>query len=434
MGEEVSMLRRIQFTLALALAAAMPVFAQVSSALRSLDYGDDAGARTALRRQEAEAAIWLAVAERGDARKAAAERAAALAGDDQAWMRSVARGLEAEVAGQGAAAVAALREATGLAPREARLWKLLGDFELAAKDNAAATQAYRQAVALAPAYPAANEALGDLEREAGDFGGAFNDYNHAVDDKNQPASALVGRAAARLYLGDAQGAESDLDTAIASSRPGAERARALLAKLFLRTYERRLPDGLDQAEEAVKMWQEQGRPDMIAATCNATGRVLLETGDPAGAVTWYERGWQAVEGSSLAADKKIIWQVRELHGLARAAAQNRDLERARSLADQATALMATDPANAEHYAWIGPYLNGYLLLAERKYGDAIVELRKSDLDRPFLRYLLAEAYLRSRDKTSAHEWYQKALDASTGLDSESVLVRPLASAWLAKNR
>lgn len=428
------MVRRMTLSLWIALVAAAPALAQGGAALRALDYGDDAAARAELRRQEAETATWLAVAERGEARKAAAERAAALAADDQAWMRAVARGLVAEVAGQNDAAVAALREANGLAPREPRLWKLLGDLELAAQDRTAATEAYRRAVALSPDHPAANEALGDLAREAGDFGGAFNAYNHAVDEKNQPVQALIGRAAARLYLGDTQGADADLDAALSVARPGAERYQALMGKLYVRTYLRQLPQGLERAEQAARMWEEMGRPDMVAATSNAAGRVLLETGATTDAVAWYERGWAAVEKSSLAADKKVIWQVRELHGLARAAAQAKDLERARQLADQATALMASDPANAEHYAWIGPYLNGYLLLAERKPGEAIVELRKSDLERPYLRYLLAEAYYRARDRTAAHEWYQKALDASTGLDSESVLVRPLATAWLAKNR
>ena len=95
---------------------------------------------------------------------------------------------------------------------------------------------------------------------------------------------------------------------------------------------------------------------------------------------------------------------------------------------------AADPANADHYAWIGPYLAGYLRLAERRYDEAVVELRKSDLERAHLRYLLAEAYARGRDRASAREWYEKALAAANGLDPESAIVRPLASAWLAKNR
>ena len=412
------------------LAAQAPQAPQDGGALRALDYGDAAGARRLLQSESAEAALWLAFLERGDARKAAAERAAAGATSDQAWLKAAAQGL---AAAEPERTVAGLREATGLAPDNARLWKHFGDVLESQGDLAGARNAYARAASLRAVYPAPNLALGDLEREAGDFGAAFNAYNHALDESNRPISGLIGRAASRLYMGDADGALADLDLAAGVASPGAERSRVLMSYLYLRTYQRALPQGLDRAEEAVAMWASMGRADMVAATCNAVGRVLLETGRTADAVEWYERGWRAIESSAIPAAERTIWKVRELHGRARAAASRRDLERARQLAAEAERLMASDPANAEHYAWIGPYLTGYLRLAERRYGDAVVELRKSDLDRAHLRYLLAEAYARGRDRAQAREWYEKALAAAGGLDPESAIVRPLATAWLAKN-
>ncbi|KAB2954776.1 MAG: tetratricopeptide repeat protein, partial [Thermoanaerobaculia bacterium] len=326
------------------------------------------------------------------------------------------------------------REAVAAAPREARLWKLLGDALRAAGDASGAYEAYERAVQLQPSYPAANLALGEIARSRGDFGAAFNAFNHAVDEQDRPLAALVARAGARLFMGDSEGAMGDLERAAAAAPPGADRGRALMGQVYVDAYLRRLPLGLEPAEQAVRMWQELGRAEQVAATCNAVGRVLLETGDAAGARTWYDRGWQAIERSGLAAEARTIWRVRHLHGQARSAAALRDLERAEALAGEAAALMAKDPANAEHYAWIGPYLTGYLRLAGRRYEEAVTELRRSDLERPYLRYLLAEAYARLRDRAAAREWYQKALEASTGLEPESVLVRPLATAWLAKNR
>ena len=80
------------------------------------------------------------------------------------------------------------------------------------------------------------------------------------------------------------------------------------------------------------------------------------------------------------------------------------------------------------------YLDGYLAVAERRYEDAIAAYRRSDLERPHIRVLLADAYARNRDRENARLWYQRALEVSTGLDSESVIARPIATAWLAKNR
>jgi hypothetical protein len=424
--------------IAVALAVASPALPaaadDLAAALVAIDYGDDAAARAPLAARAAVASFWQAVAERGDARRSAAERALAAATDEVAWVRAGARALIASAAGDRAAAVAAWREALAAAPEEARLWKLLGDELEAQGERAGAGDAWERAAALRPGHPTANLALGDLRRESGDFGGAFNAYNHAIDDRGEPVAGWLGRAAAKLYLGDAEGAIADLEEASRRASNGPLRYRALMGIVYVRAHQRQLPAGLDRAEQAVRMWQELGRADMAAAAANATGRVLLETGDPDAAVRWYERGWQAIETSSMPAAERTIWRVRRLHGLARAAAARRDLGTARQLAADASALMAGDPANAEHYAWIGPYLEGYLLLAERKPEAALVELQRSEVERPYIAYLIAEAHARSRNRIEARAWYERALAGATGLDPESVIVRPLASAWLAKNR
>jgi hypothetical protein len=162
--------------------------------------------------------------------------------------------------------------------------------------------------------------------------------------------------------------------------------------------------------------------------------VLLETGDAVSAEAWYVRGWQSVESTDMPAAEKTIWQVRSLHGQARCAAARREIERARGLADQARALMAADPANAEHYAWITPYLDAYLALNDRRAEDAVPLLLQSDTERAHIRLLLGDAYARVRDRAAARLWYERALAASVGLDAESVIVRPQAALWLERNR
>jgi tetratricopeptide (TPR) repeat protein len=425
---------RIAVALAVASLAAPAAADDLTDALAAIDYGNDAAARAPLAARAAEASFWQAVAERGEARKAAAERAIAGATDAVAWIRSAGRALIASADGDHAVAAAAWREALAASANEGRLWKLLGDELDAQGDGAGAQDAYERAVALHPGHPTANLALGDLRRESGDFGGAFNAYNHAIDARGEPVTGWISRAAAKLYLGDAEGAVADLEEASRRAPNGPLRYRALMGVVYVRAYQRQLPTGLDRAEQAVRMWQELGRADMVAATSNATGRVLLETGDAEGGARWYERGWQAIEASSMPAADRTIWRVRSLHGLARAAAARRDLGTARQLAAEAAQLMAGDAANAEHYGWIGPYLEGYLLLAERRPEAALVELQRSEVERPYIAYLIAEAHARSRNRDEARPWYERALAASTGLDPESVIVRPLATAWLAKNR
>lgn len=416
---------------------AMPADSQAATsalgqARAALDRGDLDAARPGLATAAAEALFELALAERADARAADLARAAALVPEGH-WLRAAVEGVTLLDQEKAAEATVRLRAAVTAKSTDKRLHKLLGDALRAQKDDASALAAYNAAVALDPAYTAALLAVGDLKRAAGDFTAAYNAYNHAIDDQGRPVAGLLGRAGARLFLGDKDGAFSDLTKAADAAAPGNERYRALMAYVYAQTYLRQLPQGLDRAEQAVAMWQGLGRPDMAAAACNAVGRVLLETGSSGAALEWYDRGWAIVEGSTMKAEERPIWHVRQLHGAARVAAQRREVRKAQGLADEAKALMDSDPANAEHYKWIYPYLVGYLRYQDKRYAEAIEQLSLSETDRAYIQYLIADSYARDRQRENARLWFTKALASSSGLDPESAIVRPLASAWLAKN-
>lgn len=404
----------------------------LGQAREALDRGDLDAARPGLATGAAEALFELALAERGEARTADLARAGALAPEGH-WLRPATAGVALLDEGKAAEAIVKLREAVAAKGTDKRLHKLLGDALRAQPDPAGALAEYNAAVALDPAYTSALLGVGDLKRAAGDFAAAYNAYNHAVDDQGRPVAALLGRAAARLFMGDKDGTFSDLAKAVDSAAPGNDRYRALMAIVYAQTYLRQLPQGLDRAEQAVAMWQGMGRPDMAAAACNAVGRVLLETGSSGAALEWYDRGWAIVQGSTMKAEERPIWHVRQLHGAARVAALRREVRKAQGLADEAKALMDSDPGNAEHYKWIYPYLVGYLRYQDKDYEEAVAQLSQSETDRAYIQYLIADSYARMKDRENARSWYAKALASASGLDAESVIVRPLASAWLAKN-
>lgn len=404
----------------------------LAQARLALDRGDVEAARPGLAAAAAEGLFELALAERGEARNGALAQAAGLAPEGH-WVRPASAGLTLLDQGKAAEAVAKLREAQAAKGPDKRLHKLLGDALRAAKDSAGALAAYDAAVGLDPNYASALVGVGDLKRASGDFTAAHNAYNHAIDEQGLPTAALIGRAAARLFLGDKDGAFADLDKAVETAAPGNDRYRALMGIVYAQTYLRQLPRGLDRAEQAVAMWQELKRPDMAAAACNATGRVLLETGSSGPALEWYNRGWQIVAGSAMKPEERAIWHVRQLHGAARVAAQRHDVRKAQALADEAKVLMDSDAANADHYKWIYPYLIGYLRWQDKRYAEAIEQLMLSETDRAYVQYLIADSQARLKDRANSRSWYEKALASSSGLDSESVIVRPLATAWLAKN-
>ncbi len=413
-------------------AAEAPSVTALSDARAALDRGDLDLARPVLAAAAAGGLFELALAERGESRAADLARAGALAPEGH-WLRPAVAGVTLLDAGKSAEAALKLREALAAKGADKRLQKFLGDALRDQEDSAGALAAYSAAVALDPGYTAALLAIGDLKRSAGDFTAAYNAYNHALDEQGRPVAALFGRAAARLYLGDEDGTFADLAKAVDAAAPGTERYRALMSIVYTHTYLRQLPQGLDRAEQAVAMWQELGRPDMAAAACNAVGRVLLETGSSGAALDWYDRGWAIVQGSTMKVEERPIWHVRQLHGAARVAALRREVRKAQALADEAKVLMDADAGNAEHYTWIYPYLVGYLHYQDKRYPEAIEQLSLSETDRAYIQFLIADSYAKMKERENARIWYARALASASGLDPESVIVRPLATAWLAKN-
>ncbi len=406
--------------------------AQVPESLRWLDRGEVEAARPPLRAAAAVALLQLSLAESGEARQAAADQLMRLTEGSGGWLEPAARGLVAWVRGDDAEVRAQLEKALAFPEAEPRLWRILGDVARRQGRNDDALAAYERLLAAVPGHPVALTAIGELHRQAGRLDRAFNAFNHAVGEDGKPYGARLGRASVAVWLGDLERAERDLQE-VAAQAQGSDRWRALMGLFYLRALERRPLEGLPQAESALQVWAQANRPDMMAATTNAVARVLLELADSAAAESWYRRGGEIVAGSNLSESDKMLWRVRELHGLARAAAKRGELKLARERAAEAKRLMEADSANAEHYAWIGPYLEGYLRLAEKNYDGALEELMKSQTQRAHLRLLIAEAYARKRDRVNAREWYRKALAASTGLDPESVIAGPAARAWLSKN-
>lgn len=409
---------------------------EVPKAFEALDRGDGEAAQGTFSRAAVEALLALAESQRGDAQKSTLARAAELVPADAEGLRQRVQGMQLLAEGKNAEAAALYGALATREPRDKRVQYFLGVARQRADDLPGAIVALREATNLDRAFGVALVALGDALRQAGDFGGAYNAYNHATTPDGRPVSALLGRAASRMLIGDMEGAASDLELAIKISAPGMDRYRSLMGMFFLRAYERKVADGTSRVEQAVAMWQELGRTDMAVAACNAAGRIFLETGDPDGGESWYQAGWNLVLDSKMAAEERTLWQVRMLHGTARAAAARRDFNRADSLVAQAKGLMDQDSRNAEHYAWIYPYLKAYVELSRRDPDAAIANLQAvpaKEMDRPYLQFLMAEAYSRKRDRDAARLWYEKALASATGLDPETVIVRPLAVAWLAKN-
>jgi tetratricopeptide (TPR) repeat protein len=166
-----------------------------------------------------------------------------------------------------------------------------------------------------------------------------------------------------------------------------------------------------------------------AETANELARILLESGDLAGARTWYERGHAtALKKTDLKDAEKNLWEFRWEHAQARLAARlGRKGEAAKHVA--AAKALFDKGTNPEQAPFV-PYLTGYVAFYNGDYAGAIRELSQGNQKDPFILVLLAQAHERLGHKDQAVELYRQVLTFNTH-NPTNAFARPLAKKRLA---
>lgn len=131
----------------------------------------------------------------------------------------------------------ALRKAYTLAPEEPYVRIVAAQIALLRKDPTTAISLISAVNSTEPAYVPAWVFMGNLAQRQGDFERAAEAYSKAVEHQPWNRNALYHRAVARVYSGDLEGAEADLEQLEAEARnaPPVRLVRGLLA-LFGKDY------------------------------------------------------------------------------------------------------------------------------------------------------------------------------------------------------
>lgn len=166
---------------------------------------------------------------------------------------------------------------------------------------------------------------------------------------------------------------------------------------------------------AVKYEQPLYEQDLAVHEYNDAGevadelaRLLLESGDTAGAERWYRNGHDAaLKDPDLKPDMKELWAFRWESAQARIAARRGDHKQAEEHVAAAKAIM--DKTTLRGQEQFLPYIQGYVAFYSGDYKQAIADLRRGNQRDPFILSLLAQSYEKTGDKDQAAETYRKIL-------------------------
>ncbi len=186
-----------------------------------------------------------------------------------------------------------------------------------------------------------------------------------------------------------------------------------LAHTFL--YEGKPDEAYKVLSQYLDAYNSSGGPQGFPAVFiwNAMARVKLEHGNPAEAITLYEKGYETVKNSSLPEDQKLPWLGRLHHGRGRALAKMGKREEAWKEADTIKQMIETGGEAGKQFWPSYHYIAGYLKLEDKDYAKAVEHLKQADMTDPFHKFLLARAYEGLGDQTNAHKLYEEVVAVNT---------------------
>ena len=243
------------------------------------------------------------------------------------------------------------------------------------------------------------------------------------------ADAHLAAGAALDLKGQYKEAREHFAKAIELSKPEAK-AGALRNMAFSYAFENKATDAAKYEQQIFDVRIAASDFTGAAEIANELARIYLESGDVNDAEKWYKSGFEsAMRKGGLKPADQALWEFRWEHAQARIAARRGKKEDA--VKHVAAAKAALDRAANPDQMRFFPYLTGYVAYYAGDYKAAIDELLKADQKDPFILVLLAQAYEKSGDRTTAMDYYRKVM-ASNAHNPTNAFARPIARQKLAE--
>jgi len=264
------------------------------------------------------------------------------------------------------------KQLSQMLPEDRMVFMMLGNVNRRKGNFADAIAAFEMANKIDASLPRAASFIGDcylLQEKYDRARMAYKQVVDKVDPDATPFGPFFGQIWADLYEGKPDPALKTLDE-------------------FMNRYNR---NGAAQGFPPVWIW-------------NHKARINLEFGRTAEALRCYEIGYKSVPptaNTQVDSIQKLVWLGRMHHGRARTLAKMGKHDEAWKIAEEVRKMIENGGKEGEQYWPAYHYLAGYIVLERGDYPAAIEHLKKTDLNDPFHKLLLARAYLKTGDKAQA---------------------------------
>ncbi len=319
----------------------------------------------------------------------------------------------------------------------------LAETRLAAGDTDGALEAIHRAVELEPLSARALTVQADILRNRGQIDDAIRGYDEALGADSDFVPALDGRAASfRIAENHSSAIEAyrDLCDATQALGDGAYKelyldwikAEDVCFDYGMTHLLAGDPEQAAQVFEATADYTYETRLDNAPIFYNALARLYLEQGRYDVAAATYDRSLAISREPDLSPFMRQLWDGRYLHAQARIKARQGRFDEALSMAAQMKERIDESGDQAERFLPAYHYLMGYILVEQEAFEDAIEHLQQSQLGDPFNRWLLARAHDGAGSTDRAKEIAVELAALPPGSYGHALVLENVRE-WLAKN-
>jgi tetratricopeptide (TPR) repeat protein len=310
-----------------------------------------------------------------------------------------------------AKAIAEYEKSVEIAPDYAPAYNLLGYARRANGQYDHAEKAFKTYIALIPNDPNPYDSYAELLMKMGRFDESIAMYRKALAVDSHFAASRFGIASNLMFQGKHAEARSEAWKLHQAARNDGERRTALFGAAVIYADEGKLDQALTELKKEYAVAEKIDDAAAMAADLVAMGDVALEAGRPEEARTFYTRSLETQVRADLSAEVKEDAKLNHHYNLGRVALRAGDVAAAREHAK--TFLSGAMSKNNVGEIQLGHELAGSIALQEKRYDQAIEELRQGNQQDPYTVHRIGLAYQGKGEHNKAGEYFKQAANQHT---------------------
>jgi len=308
-------------------------------------------------------------------------------------------------------AIAEYQRAVELAPDYAPAFNILGYAHRANGEYDQAEMAFKKYIALIPNDPNPYDSYAELLMKMGRFDESIAMYRKALATDPHFAPSRFGIASNLMFQGKHEAARAEAWKLHEAARNDGERRTALFGAAVIYADEGKLDQALAELKKEYAVAEKIDDAANMSADLVAMGDVALEAGNVEEARKFYVRSLEMQQRSDLSAEVKEDAKLNHHYNLGRAALKAGDLvgakEHTKTFLSGATAKNNVGETRQAHE------LTGAIALQEKKFDQALEELRQGNQQDPYTLYRIALAYQGKGDQAQAADFFRQAANQYT---------------------